>query len=152
MVIDISIGLIAIAFVVLVIYLIVFINSLKITLNEVDKTVASVRIHLDEMSNQAKKTVEHTNQISFDLKRKMESLNPLFNTFSNVGEVLESKTTYLKKEALASQKERLSELENHEAEKEVRSHDEIKVADILELAGIGIRLWNKIRHRHSPGA
>lgn len=154
MIIEISVAVIAVAFVVLVIYLITMIGALRTTMHQIDQTVIEVRKQMDEMGGQAKKTIEHTNLISFDLKRKMESLNSIFNTLSNVGEILESKTNALKKESLASlhKEHKFSELNASETEHESRTHDELNFADILELAGIGIRLWQKLRNKYSPGA
>jgi uncharacterized protein YoxC len=152
MIIEISVAVIALAFVALVVYLILLLNGLRGTLKQVDKTIIEVRMQLDEMGNQAKKAIEHTNQVSFDLKRKMEALNSLFNTVSNLGDILEHKTFALKKEALSSSHKERSGVDSLEAEQEAHAYDEIHVSDILELAGIGARLWHKIRHKYLPVA
>lgn len=102
MIIEISVAVIAIAFVVLVAYLITMIKALRITLNQVNQTLVETRRQLDEVGGQVQKMIEHTNQISFDLKQKVEALNPIFKSAANVGEILERKTFSLKKEAFAS--------------------------------------------------
>jgi uncharacterized protein YoxC len=150
MIIEVSVAVVAVAFIVLVIYLILMLNALRVTLGQVDQTVVEVRKQLDEIGGQAQKAVEHANQVSFDLKRKMESLNSIFNSFSNIGEILEHKTFALKKEALVSshKENKLSDID----EQELRVREEINVTDILELVGIGIRLWQKLKNKYSPMA
>ncbi len=151
MIIEISVAVIAVAFAALVIYLIILIKGLRNTLKQVDKTIIQARMQLDEIGPQAKKAIEHTNQVSFDIKTKMESLNSVFNTVSNLGDILEHKSLALKKEALSSHRE-LSDVNSLETEHDLHAHDEIHVSDILELAGIGARLWHKIRHKYLPVA
>lgn len=73
MIIEISVAVIAVAFVFLVIYLIVLTNSLRITLTQV-------------------------NEISQDLKKKSEAFNPLFNAINQTSQILERKATALKKD------------------------------------------------------
>lgn len=155
MIIEISVAVIAVAFVALVIYVIAMINALRLTINQVNQALPELRKQLDETGNQAKKTIEHVNQISFDLKNKMESLNSIFNTISNIGDVFEHKTYAIKKAAfISSHKEnKFSDLDSQETEHAFAPHEEeINASDILELAGIGIRLWQKLKNKYSSVA
>ena len=142
MIIEISIGIIAFVFVVIAIYIILMVNTLRYTLRNVDKAIIDIRKHLDELTPQAQRAIEHTNQVSFDLKRKMESLNPIFNSLTNIGELLEYKTLNLKKASIAS----FLNKQNHSNETEdLLHHEDGNVADILELASLGARLWRKLK-------
>ena len=154
MLIEISLVVIAVAFVVLVIYLIAMIHALRTTINQVNQALPELRKQLDEMGGQVKKTIEHTNQVTFDVKRKMESLDSIFKTISNVGDVLEYKTYALKKEALVSSHvgNKPLDLDFPSAEPEARFHEETNVADFFELAGIGVRLWQKLKKKCSSVA
>src|SRR5262245_22033318 len=96
MIIDISIAVIAAAFVALVIALIFFLKGLCRTLRQVDRTLVEARKQIEEGGN-ISKVIEHANQLTYDLKRKMETLDPIFNAFSNVGDFLEAKTFSLKR-------------------------------------------------------
>ena len=96
MIIDISVAIIAAAVVVLVIALIYFIKALCRTLSQVNRTLIEARKQLEEGGNAAK-VIEHANQLSYDLKNKMEALDLIFNAFSNVGDFLEQKTFFLKR-------------------------------------------------------
>jgi uncharacterized protein YoxC len=149
MIIEISVAVIAIAFVVLVIYLILLSKAIRVTLHQVNQTLVGVRQELEGINGQAQKVLEHTNEISFDLKRKSEALNPLFNALANVGEILEHKTYVLKKEALASSHEegRSIKINSEEIGRLYQTHELTKVADILDLVGLGCRLWHKIKKR-----
>lgn len=138
MIIEICIAIIALAFVALVITVIVLAKGFQKTLVEVNQTLAEVRKELDGLGGKTSKVIEHTNQVSYDLKRKLESLDPIFNTLFNVGDFLEHKTFALRKEALAS---------THETLDETASQESIKAGDVLELMDIGIRLWQKIKKR-----
>lgn len=113
MIIEISVSVIAVAFVALVIYLIVMIRSLQVTLK--------------------------------DVQRKSQSLNPLCKTVENVGEILEHKTNALKNEVKA----KAESTSRHRLEEEkLGENDSARVvADIVELTGIGMRLWQNLKKR-----
>jgi uncharacterized protein YoxC len=154
MIIEISVAVIAVAFVLLVIYLIVMLKTLKSTLNQVNYLIFDARKQLDEMGTEAKKIIDHTNQISLDLKYKMETLNPLFQSVENIGEVLEDKAENLKKSSersrsgnsaspLFTHKDHLY----HRDPSEELTGSKALVPDILELASLGIRLWQKLKKR-----
>lgn len=149
MIIEISVAVIAIAFVALVIYLITMIKALRITLGQVNQTLVETRRQLGEIGGQAQKVIEHTNQISFDLKHKVEALDPIFKSMANVGEILEHKTFSLKKEALASAYEEgyPSSLSTEEKKKISQARTLTMTSIVLELAGVGVRLWQKFKQR-----
>jgi uncharacterized protein YoxC len=144
MVMEISVAIIAIAFAALVLYVIALIKALRVTLGQVNQTLVEVRKQLDEIGNETKEVIAHTNQLSFDLKQKMESLDSLFKTVANVGDVLEHQTASLKKRSVENKH---APLDFTETEKKTPTPELIKVADILELAGMGIRLWQKLKKR-----
>lgn len=138
MIIDVSIAVIALAFVVLVIYLICLMNALRVTLSQVNHTLVDARTQLGELGSQTQKVVEATNQMSSDLK-------PIFNAINQAGQILEHQATALKNDFIDSVSE------EHAEEDEKKSGFPEKgltaTAAILELAGIGINLWQKIKKR-----
>lgn len=149
MIIEISVAIIAVAFVALVIYIIAFTKALKITLGQVNQTLVEVRKQLDEVGGEAKKTIEQTHEVSVDLKNKMAALNSVFSTVANIGDILEQKSFLFKREIISSSDEESLRVAVHASKtKEGPSARELfKVADILELAGMGIRLWQKLKKR-----
>lgn len=162
MIIEVSVAVIALTFVILAIYMIFLLRLLLVTTQRVNRLLIDAHQKFDDVSIQATKAVEHTNQISFDLKKKMESLDPIFNSLSNVGEVLETKSLHFKKKALQP-----SETEQEESRHSINEswnrhshakagghrfrsdldHESNKIAEILEIAGMGLRLWEKIKKR-----
>lgn len=148
MVIEISVAVIAAAFVVLVLYLISLIMSLRKTLSQANQTLVEARKQLSDIGGQAQKTMEHANQISFDLKQKSEALNPLFNAVANAGDILDRKSYHLKKDFLAQfDEESEPSLFNSAEKKRAFPAGATAAAAVLELVGIGIRLWQKQKKR-----
>lgn len=148
MIIEISIAVIALAFVALVIYLIVLICALRTTLGQVNNTLSETRKQLNDVGFQAQKAAEHANQISYDLKYKAEALNPVFNAISNAGQILEHKSSVIKKEYIAAQEEAEGEsLRSDKKGKALHSEGIAIVAAVLELAGLGVSLWQKMNKR-----
>ena len=148
MIIEISVAVVGLAFVALVIYLIMMIKSLRVTLGQVNQTLVEARKQLGDVGGQAQKILEHTNQVSFDIKNKVEAFNPIFNAVSNAGEILEHKTFAIKKEFFASEHEEGHKQSSlHEEKKSSQTEGVLAAAAILELAGIGVRLWQKFKKR-----
>jgi uncharacterized protein YoxC len=148
MIIDISVAVIALAFVALVIYLIVMIKSLRVTLGQVNQTLVEARKQLGEVGTQAQKVIEQTNQISVDLKQKVDAFNPIFNAVNQAGQILEHKATALKKDFLDTQEELSSLAADGEKKKRApQTKGLMTMAAILELAGIGVGLWEKLKKR-----
>lgn len=148
MIIEISVAVIALAFVALVVYIIIMTNALRITLGQVNQTLTEVRHHLDQIGSEAKKTTENVDQLSLDLNKKMELLNPIFNAVSNIGDFLEQKTKTLKLEAEICALKNEAEVSELEEENEDSKTLVInKIANILELVGQGFRLWQDVNKR-----
>lgn len=140
MIIEISVAVIAFAFVVFIIYIISLIKALKATLGQVNQTLTEVRKHLDD-------TTGNVDRLSVDINNKMEALNPIFTAISNLGDYFEQKTKSLKLEA------KISALKNEAAEEVEEKEDDAgnqvvsKVASILEIVGQSFRLWQDVHKR-----
>lgn len=149
MIIEISVAIIALAFVALVIYIIAVIKALKTTLGQVNQTLVDVRKHLDEIGSEARKTTENVDHLSLDINNKMEALNPVFNAIANIGDYLEQKTKSLKLEAkiCALKNEEAMALEENIDESDSQTRIVNKVANILELVGQSFRLWQDVHKR-----
>lgn len=147
MIIEVSVAIIAFAFIVFVIFLILATKALRVTLGEVNQTLIQIRKHLDEIGAEAKKATEHVDELSLDLNKKMEALNPLFNAFSNIGDYFEQKSKSYKLEAEICALRNEAEAEALEEEQDPRTHTKSAVADVLEMAGAGFRLWQNLNKR-----
>ena len=145
MIIDISVAIIALAFLALAIYLIRVCISLRQTLAQVTETLHEVRKQIHENQENAKTIVEKTGLISVNLLEKMEALDSIFKTISNIGNYCKCKSDHLTQEAIALAK---FEEQTHRQwssfnEKEIPGL--AKIADTVELIWAGIKLWNRLK-------
>ena len=85
--------------------------------------------------DEAGKLLGHVNLITSDIKNKLESLTPLFKALSLTGEVLEKKICSCKEAKVLHLKDAKEE------------EEESKVGDLLEIAGLSMRLWRKLKQR-----
>lgn len=141
---EVSIAAVSLAFVILTIYLVVLICSLRKTTQRVNKLLDHLKSHVG--SDETRKIIENTQIISSNVAHKMESLNSFFNAFSNVGDYFEQKSDFLRQEAIAlslNEKRRargFSFLNDQEAPEFVRA------AEIVDLIGVGIKIWQRFRN------
>jgi uncharacterized protein YoxC len=80
-----SVALIAIAFLVLVIYVAKTLNSLKETLSSVSKTLTGLEKQLDGVTAETTVLLQKTNALADDIQAKSEKLNSVVNSVKDVG-------------------------------------------------------------------
>lgn len=119
MIVDISVAVIAVAFVVLVIFLIIGIVKSQKTLKEVNRLLHSSKKELDEISVESLKLIKNLNDTTVDLKKKLHALDCLFKPLTEAKDRMEDDG------------------------KKVKNHD--LATDIMECVGSGLVLYNKIR-------
>lgn len=81
----ISAAIIAVAFLILVIYLSKTLNSLQITLNSVSKTLDGLEKQLDGVTRETTDLLHKTNALADDIQKKSESLNSVVDAVKEVG-------------------------------------------------------------------
>ncbi|GAB6992417.1 DUF948 domain-containing protein [Paenibacillus pini] len=92
MIIGISVAIIAVAFAVLVFYLIKTLLAAKDSLEKTTQTLQEVQQTIDELGYEVKQIVRHANDITVDLQSKMKQIDPVMNSVKNLGEVLSEAT------------------------------------------------------------
>lgn len=97
MMIEISVVIIAIAFAVLVVFLIKTLKAATQSLEKTTQTLQEVQKTIDELGYEVKQTVRHANNITVDLQAKMKQIDPVMDSVHNLGEVL-SEVTYAAKQ------------------------------------------------------
>jgi uncharacterized protein YoxC len=97
MILQISVGIIAIAFVALVIYLIQTLKSLNTTLMVTQQTVNQLTEKVSQIGAEVTDVIHSTNLVTQDVRRKMNSLDFLFNSVSDVGQIVNVFTSTAKK-------------------------------------------------------
>ncbi|ANY74364.1 hypothetical protein BBD41_18275 [Paenibacillus ihbetae] len=97
---QISVAVIAVAFAVLVVYLIKTLKAATQSLEKVTQTLQEVQKTIDELSYEVKQTIRNTNDITVDVQHKMKQIDPVMDTVRNLGEAL-SEVTYAVKQVSA---------------------------------------------------
>lgn len=85
---QISVAIIAVAFAVLVVFLIKTLKTAQESLDNVSKTLKEVQGTIDELGYEVKQTVRHANEITVDVEHKMKQIDPVMVSVKNLGEVL----------------------------------------------------------------
>ncbi|MEO2078524.1 MAG: DUF948 domain-containing protein [Bacillus sp. (in: firmicutes)] len=80
-----SVALIAIAFLVLVIYLSATLKSLQGTLSSVSKTLTGLEKQLDGVTTETTLLLQKTNALAEDIQQKSEGLNSVVDAVKDVG-------------------------------------------------------------------
>ena len=110
----------SLAFIVLVIYLIKLIRASCRTLKKVNRATESLQRQLDDLGHRPRDLLQHANEISANLHGKMKRLDGYFKSASDFG----------RQPSFYSRK-------NHEE----------GVTDFVELALLGLNLWQKAKGR-----
>lgn len=128
---EISIALIAVAFVVLVIYLIGVLRSASQTLSQVNQLLRDNQSKISDLSLESVKLLQGVNQLTEDVQVKMEDLDPLFHTVRKLGD----KALYK-----VGGKEFRPERENLNGEQHSTNY---MLGDIADFIALGLNLWMK---------
>ncbi|MGG3283653.1 DUF948 domain-containing protein [Paenibacillus solani] len=94
---QISVAIIALAFAVLVFFLIKTLKAATQSLEKVTSTLQEVQKTVDELTYELKQTIRNTNDITVDVQHKMKQIDPVMDTVKNLGEAL-SEVTYAVKQ------------------------------------------------------
>jgi uncharacterized protein YoxC len=97
MLLEISAIMIALAFVALVIYLIQTLKSLNVTLVATQQTVNQLTQRVTQISAEVTDVIHTTNLVTLDVRRKMNTLDFLFNSVSDIGQIVNVFTSTAKK-------------------------------------------------------
>lgn len=115
MIFEIIAGVAALAFVILVIFLLLTLRDTRRTLKKTDRILNDVHKVLDAVSEPAEHLVQSLNKLTLDLKKKSDGLDVLFRPLYGMRK------------------------EGHEGK------EESTVADVMECVGGAIRLFQKIK-------
>ncbi|MCA1065293.1 DUF948 domain-containing protein [Rossellomorea sp. AcN35-11] len=99
-----SAAIAAVAFTILVIYLILTLRKIMATLGETEKTLADARKAVNGITDETEDLIHTANQISEDVKGKVKAIDPLVESAQDVGEMLHDVTSSVKRTALQKNK------------------------------------------------
>ncbi|MFH5186388.1 DUF948 domain-containing protein [Paenibacillus sp. TAB 01] len=142
MIIQISVALIAVAFVVLVAFLIVTLRSMSELLKQTNTTIRELQGEIKGISKEASHLLQHTNQVTVDVLDKLHSLDPTFDSVKQVGEVVEDITSSVKQASTAVAKTIQAKVKE---EKNLPLNN--RIAQAITFAPLVVDVWQQIKHR-----
>ena len=128
-----SAALVAIAFLILVIYLARMLTSLQKTLNSVAHTLDDLEGQLKGITTETTELLHKTNELADDLKQKSENLNTAVIAVKEVGTSIQSFNTSIQK---VSNKV-VTEIENNQE----------KISQIVQWGNIALEMRDKWKSR-----
>ncbi|ETT72046.1 hypothetical protein C173_15794 [Paenibacillus sp. FSL R7-277] len=99
MLIQLSVAFAAAAFIALAVFLILTLRKGMTTLGETNKTLGEVRNAIHGLTGEATQLIHTANQVTRDVKGKIKTIDPIFESAHNVGEVIQTVTETFKKNA-----------------------------------------------------
>ncbi|MDF2959874.1 MAG: hypothetical protein K0S39_1609 [Paenibacillus sp.] len=143
MIIEISVAVIAVAFVVLVAFLIVTLRSMSALLVQTNTTIQDLRYEIKGIAKEASDVLRHTNAVTADVLNKLHSLEPTFDSMKQVGEAVEEITSSVK-HASVSVARTIKDKVEHEAYIPPKGS---KLAAALKTIPVILELWKQYKHR-----
>ncbi|OAS17333.1 DUF948 domain-containing protein [Paenibacillus oryzisoli] len=144
MLLQISVCVVAVAFVFLVFYLIQTLKSLKHSLDEITSTMGQMKTEVTEISSDVKDVILNTNEVAIDMRMKLSTLNHLFGTVQDVGQVLHELSSSVKQSASSL----IASVKPTEVSKKTSPLNG-KLKAILQGATMTLEIWDKIKVKKS---
>jgi uncharacterized protein YoxC len=138
MLIEISVAVIAVVFVVLVWYMVNLMKTVKQTMLQANQTITQMQHELATVSKEATNVMHDANLLVKDVQTKMHAFDPLLASVSQTGEVLAQLTGSAKQVSAAVT------LVTEGVHNKV-SDNKSRISDVLEMAKAGIRVWQKFQ-------
>lgn len=137
MLIQISIAVIAVAFVILLYSLVQTLKILRAGLDEMRLTISQLRTDVMQITVDVKEAVHNTNAMTLDVRTKLNSLDVLFTSVNDIGHTIHTFTGAAKESAASV----VSSIKS--SGKPVR--DNSIISTILDGVISTIRIWNKLK-------
>jgi uncharacterized protein YoxC len=128
-----SVALIAIAFLMLVIFVSKTLRSLQITLDRVSKTLSGLEHQLDGVTRETTDLLKKTNTLADDLQKKSESLNTVVDAVKDVGTSIQKFNHTIQSV-------------NTNVNRQLEQHQD-KIAPLLQLGNVIIELKDKWKNK-----
>ncbi len=124
-----SIALIAIAFLVLVIYLSKTLRSLKVSLDHVAGTLAGLEKQVESITTETTVLLKKTNALADDLHQKSQSINSVVDAVKDVGNTIQKVNGSI---------QTVSESVTYKVQQ-----NQDKVAQVIQWGSVIIDIWDK---------
>ncbi|MFK7696286.1 DUF948 domain-containing protein [Paenibacillus sp. HJGM_3] len=138
---QISLIIVALAFGVLVYYLVQTLKSLRGSLDEIRETMAGMKGELAQVSTEVKDVLHNTNQMAVDVRTKLQDLEPLFRSVNDVGTMIHELTRTVKESASSVA------TVIQDGRRRALTAAPGKVQKVMSGIPVAIDLWNSFRQR-----
>lgn len=101
MILEISISVAALAFVVLTVYIISLIQRVKTTLQNTEEALMDIRKQADRIVKDSEALIKSTHEMTDQLNQKLKSFDSLFHSVKNIGEAVNQTSTSFKEASAA---------------------------------------------------
>jgi uncharacterized protein YoxC len=139
--IEISVGIIAIAFVFLVFFIVKTLKSVRGSLEQLTSTMVHMEQQLDVISKESTELLRNTNEITVDIKNKSQSLEALFHSVENAGQAMQQVTSSFKQVSST-----LTDSVQRTISKSTEQNQD-KMTEIIRYATLGLNIWQKWQAR-----
>jgi uncharacterized protein YoxC len=140
-IIEISLLIIAIAFVLLVFFIIKTLKSVRGSLDQLNQTMVHMEHQLEDISKESTELLRNTNEITLDIKSKSQSLEGLFHSAENAGQAVQQVTSSFKQVSST-----LTESVQRTISKSTEQNQD-KMTEIIRYATLGLNIWQKWQAR-----
>ncbi|MEX2415746.1 MAG: DUF948 domain-containing protein [Paenibacillaceae bacterium] len=139
MLIELSVAVIAVAFVALTIYLIIALRSVNDSVQQVSKTLEKVQLQVDEVTRETVIMMRTTNQITGDLHKKLKQVDALFESVGEVGEAVNQVTSSMKQVSAT-----VTNSITHGVQQGVHKRQK-RIDEVVQWTNVAINLWQKFQ-------
>ncbi|MDR0270948.1 DUF948 domain-containing protein [Paenibacillus sp.] len=101
MLVGVSVAVIAVAFTVLVVFLVKTLLAAKDSLEQAAQTLQEIQLTVDELGNEVKQVVRQASDVTADVQHKMKQIDPIMDSVNNLGEALSEITLAAKQTSAA---------------------------------------------------
>ncbi len=149
MIIEISVLIIAVCMVLLLVVALIVAINLQKSLKNVNAAVTSVELKVDTVVDEVSEVLTQTtealatvNEIAINVKDKIDATDPLFASIAKIGLVVESLISLIPaRQAKTAKFFNFTATNGHKSKK-------FEIDDVVDLVGVGINLWQKIKQRN----
>jgi uncharacterized protein YoxC len=139
MLIELSVAVIAAAFVALTIYLIIALRSVNDSVQQVSLTLEKVQLQVDEVTRETVVFMRTTNQITEDLHKKLKQVDSLFESVGEVGEAVNQVTSSMKQVSATVFKSI-----THGVQSGVHKQQK-RIDEVIHWTNVAVNLWQKFQ-------
>lgn len=145
---QISVAIIAIAFVCAVYFIVQTLKVLKSTLEELRSTIGKVTTDVTQVTDEVRLIIHQTNAVTMDVREKLDTLDGLFQTVGDLGDAAHTLTSAAKQTAAsiaaANQSEQLTAVSKESRAKGGKSDHKVMMAIVDGIAS-SLRIWKKLK-------